>query len=120
MADPSDVSRWYPPLDVRTHAVSADVAHVTVAGEIDLTNVDRFRAALAPLVADAEVRVVVCDLAAVSFFACCGLTVLLDTRMDLGARGARLRLVAASPAVVRPIQLTGLADLLPVDARLTG
>jgi anti-sigma B factor antagonist len=107
-------------LDVQTRPVVGDTAHVTVTGEIDLANVGQFRGALAPLAEDPAVRLLVCDLSSVSFLACCGLTVLLDVRQELAERRAQLRLVAASSAVLRPIQLTGLTELLPVDVRLSG
>jgi anti-sigma B factor antagonist len=118
MAEPSGVSleRWT--LDIRTHTVTGDIAQVTVSGEIDLANVGQLRTALEPLVADPAVRLLVGDLSAVSFLACSGLTVLLDAQERLVGRGAQLRLVAASPAVLRPIQMTGLTDLLPVDTHI--
>lgn len=111
MAEP--LTPWT--LGVRARVVATGVVTVTVAGEIDLANVGQLRDALSPLVADASVRLVVCDLSAVSFVSCSGLTVLLDAQQKLVERGALMRLVAASPAVLRPIRMTGLAQLLPVS-----
>jgi anti-anti-sigma factor len=108
--------RWT--LDIKIRPVTGDVAHVGVAGEVDLANVREFRDALTPLAGDPAVRLVVCDLAAVPFLACSGLTVLLDVQEELVERGAALRLAAASPAVLRSIHLTGLTDLLPVATHL--
>lgn len=106
-------------LGVRARAVAEGVVNVTVTGEIDLANVAQLRNALSPLVADTSVRLVGCDLSGVSFVSCSGLTVLLDARQALLERGAMLRLVAASPAVLRPIRMTGLAQLLPAPTMVS-
>jgi anti-anti-sigma regulatory factor len=43
------------------------------------------------------------------------LSALLDMQAALGARGARLSVVASSPAVLRPVKITGLEEALAVQ-----
>jgi anti-anti-sigma factor len=106
-----------PPLRI-THRSTANATVATVAGEIDLANVLDFRAGLRPLLSDPPVGLFVCDMSRVSFVSCSALSVLLDARETLAARGARLRVVANGPAVLRPLAITGLRDVLPVSPDL--
>lgn len=102
-------------LNIGVRPVREGVCLVTVAGEVDMLTVASLRQALAPLVADPGVDMVICDLSRVSFFGCSGVTALLDAREVMVRRGARLRLVAQAHAVLRPLTVTGLLDLLPVS-----
>lgn len=102
-------------LDVGVRTVRDGVVLVTVSGEVDMLTVSSLRQALAPLAANPAVRVLVCDLSRVSFFGCSGVTALLDTRADMVERGASLRVVAQAHAVLRPLTVTGLLDVLPVS-----
>src|ERR1700742_2616227 len=86
-----------PRLELRTYAPRAGVVVVSAEGEIDLANRDALAAALAPAAADPEALLLVCDLAAVTFLACSGLSVLLDVKAELVARGAALRVVTTDP-----------------------
>lgn len=54
------------------------------------------------------------DLAGVSFISSAGLAALLAAAERLDVAGGGLRLVAASETVVRLIELSGLADRLPL------
>jgi anti-sigma B factor antagonist len=110
------VGAW--PFDVRVRPVRDGVAIVSVVGEIDLATVPILHKALAPVASDPAVRLLVCDLSSVAFFGCSGVSVLLDTRAVLVARGARLRLVADTHAVLRPLGVTGLLGVLPVSPTL--
>jgi anti-anti-sigma factor len=107
-----------PPLHIRHLSTSDGVAVVAATGEIDLANVLEFRDAMAPAEADPELRLLVCDLSRVAFVSCSALSTLLDVMAVLGARGARLRVVAHGPAVLRPLSVTGLLDVLPVSPDL--
>jgi anti-sigma B factor antagonist len=103
------------PIRIGVRPVRAGAALVTVMGEIDIATVASLKAALAPLTVDPAVRLLVCDLSEVSFFGCAGMSVLLDARAALVRRGARLRLVATSRLVMRPLALLRLLDVLPVS-----
>lgn len=103
------------PFEVRVRPVRDDVVLVSVIGEVDLATVPPLHAALSRAAADPFVRLVVCDLSMVSFFGCSGVSVLLDARSALVARGGALRLVARNHAVLRPLTVTDLLDLLPVS-----
>lgn len=102
-------------LDIAVRPVRDGVVLVTVAGEVDMLTVFSLRVALGPPAADPAIRVLVCDLSRVSFFGCSGVTALLDTRAVMAKRDASLRLVAQGHAVLRPLTITGLRDVLPVS-----
>jgi anti-sigma B factor antagonist len=83
-------------------------AVLRVCGEIDMLTTPRLRSELAKLI-DAAPRVIVLDLAAVSFFASSGLASLVEAQDAAGAAGVQLRLACPSRSVRRPLQMTGLA-----------
>lgn len=101
-------------LRIRRRAVTGGVSVISIAGEIDLATADALRDSLSPHLSDPAITVLVCDLSEVEFLACSGLSILLDAQSVLSARGARLSVVANSPAVLRPVVVTGLRDVLPV------
>lgn len=78
-----------------------------VRGEIDLANVDRFRA----VVADPEVAAV--DLAGVRFIGVVGVRALLEVRSPVPSDPRHVAIVAASKPVRRLFELCGLASWLP-------
>jgi len=104
-----------PRLALRTHAPGGDIVVVTAQGDIDLANRDALGAALAPIAADPAVRLLVCDLSGITFLACSGLSVLLDVKAELAARGAAMRVVTADPTVLRMLDATG--QRAPLDVR---
>ena len=83
---------------------------IEVAGEIDLLTAGDVEAAINAGAATAE-HILVIDLTEVSFLGSAGLGVLARGQMTTGQRVA-LRVVATSPAVLRPIRLTGMDKLL--------
>lgn len=103
------------PLDVWARSLGDGTALVSVTGELDIATVGRLRVVLTPLSSDLRVRLLVCDLSGVSFFGCSGISALLAARATLTARGARLRVVATSNVVLRPLSVTKLLDALPVS-----
>ena len=103
-----------PRLALHTHSPADGVVVVAAKGEIDLANRDALAAALTPTTADPAVRLLVCDLSAVTFLACSGLSVLLDAKAELSARGAALRVVTADPTVLRMLDATGQRAALDV------
>jgi anti-anti-sigma factor len=106
-------------LRIRRRTVTGGAVIVSIAGEIDLATADMFRDSLSPHLSDPATTLLVCDLSQVTFMACSGLSILVDARAVLAARGARLSVVANSPAVLRPVVVTGLRDVLPVQPNLS-
>jgi anti-sigma B factor antagonist len=100
--------------------VTIDVAptesgvRVTAAGEIDSTSAPVLRGHLDSILETAAGEIVV-DLVAVTFLDSAGLCVLAAAHRRAVTQGVRLQVVAASRAVIRPLQITGLWSLL--DAR---
>ncbi len=92
---------------------------LSIAGEIDLATADQFRDSLSPHLADPATTLLVCDLSQVEFLACSGLSILVDARTALAARGARLSVVGDNLAVLRPVTVTGLLDVLRLSPTLS-
>ncbi len=80
---------------------------LTLSGELDMSNVETFKSAVASLSADK----VVLDMSALRFMDSAGIAALLQTRERIGAVVLR----APSPAVRRVIEVTGLTDVLPFE-----
>jgi anti-anti-sigma factor len=106
-------------LRIHRRVVTTGVVVVSVGGEVDLATVGSLRKNLAPLLSDSATRLLVCDMTQVGFLACSGLSALLDMRAEMAARGARFVVVANSPAVLRPVTITGLRDVLGVRPSLS-
>ncbi|MFE9578043.1 anti-sigma factor antagonist [Nocardia sp. NPDC006044] len=96
------------------------VTVLRVSGEIDVLTAPQLDAAIAQaLSADDDHRCgVVVDMSAVTFLASAGLAVLAAGAQPR-AGGQRLVLVANRSATVRPLQVTGLTDLLSVYSTAT-
>jgi anti-sigma B factor antagonist len=94
--------------------VTNGVVVVAVRGEVDLVTVGTLRDSLSSHATDPRTRLLVCDLTQVGFLACSGLSALLDTRAAMEARSARFAVVASTPAVLRPVAVTGLRERIPV------
>ncbi|MEV0763678.1 anti-sigma factor antagonist [Nocardia sp. NPDC050435] len=94
------------------------VTVLRIGGEIDVLTAPHLGAALdAALAADAANHGVAVDLQAVTFLASAGLSVLAaQVRQD--PRESRIAVVADNSATLRPMQLTGLIDLLIVRPTL--
>ncbi|MRH89616.1 anti-sigma factor antagonist [Nocardia sp. SYP-A9097] len=100
-------------LVVRTRSAESAVI-LSAAGEVDIVSAPTLSAAVgAALATDSAVLVV--DLSGVGFFGSAGLSVLVEALESIGGR--RLKVVA-SPQVRRPIEVTGLDDLLDVYGTL--
>lgn len=98
-------------VEVRRAGDGAVVLHV--AGEIDLltANVlgERIREQLQP-----ANRVLVLDLAGVTFLGSAGLAEIVSASQAGADQGAKVLLVATNRAVVRPLEVTGLSSLFTV------
>jgi anti-sigma B factor antagonist len=88
---------------------------LTVRGEVDLASAPKLAAAITELMDRGYTNVAV-DLGSVEFIDSSGLGVLVGSLRRLREDGGDLVLRAASPAVTRILELTGLDGLLPVTS----
>ena len=100
-----------PPLTVRTERLGATVL-VVVGGEIDLLTAPRVREAGTEALREQPTRLVL-DLTEVVFLASAGLEAMVSLHEAAGD-AAELRVVAGGTATLRPLEITGLTDLLDV------
>lgn len=89
---------------------------VVAPEEIDIRNAGELRSAL--LVAAAQSPVVVVDLSGTEFCDSSGLNVLVRALRRAQADGGEVRLVAARPAVLRILGVTGVGTLFRIHASL--
>jgi anti-sigma B factor antagonist len=92
------------------------LAVVTPPAEIDIVHAGSLRAALAE--AAASHPVVVVDMSATVFCDSTGLRLLLQASDRAAAMGGELRLVLATPQMLRIFAVTGFGQLFPVFATL--
>lgn len=92
---------------------------ITVAGEVDSSTAPQLREVLDTAFADG-VPTLTIDLDAVTFLDSAGLCVLARAHRRAIEAGIVLRVLASSRAVVRPLQITGLYDLLAVEQPTSG
>jgi anti-sigma B factor antagonist len=86
-----------------------------VHGELDLNVLDDVRQAFATALAlTTSPFPMVVDLDGVTFLASCGLNELLATDKRAREQGGELRIVATRREVLRPLEITGLLELLDV------
>ena len=86
------------------------IAVLAVSGEVDLATVPAFEAAIAEALAHKPTALIV-DLSAVDFLASAGLQSLVATHESVSIQAA-FAVVADGPATSRPIELTGLDQIL--------
>ncbi|MEV6610800.1 STAS domain-containing protein [Kutzneria sp. NPDC051319] len=112
----SRVVRMPPPLDVVVKHLEVVVEHVEtvpivhLVGEVDLASVGLAARPIRQELASAPPTMVV-DLSPVTFFSASGLTLLVQTRAAAGRAQTDVQVVAGQPAVLRPLALTGLANV---------
>jgi anti-sigma B factor antagonist len=92
---------------------SAPLARLTVTGEIDSSSAPLLREQLDALF-DGELSELTIDLSSVTFLDSAGLCVLAAAHRRAGG-DIRLRVLASSRAVIRPLQITGLWQLLHAE-----
>jgi anti-sigma B factor antagonist len=98
-------------IDVRS-ATSADGCLITVTGEIDSTTAPGLRTCLLEVLGRPGTTTVVVDLTGVSFLDSAGLSALATAHRAAEAGGRSLQMrVGDTRAVVRPLEITGLADV---------
>jgi anti-anti-sigma factor len=103
-----------------TDLVSVDVSRsgpaacVSAAGEVDSTSAPVLRQQLDDLL-DGDVLEFTVDLGRVTFLDSAGLCVLAAAHRRAVRQGVTMRVLASSRAVIRPLQITGLWDLLKAE-----
>jgi anti-sigma B factor antagonist len=103
-----------------TDLVSVDVSRsgpaacVSAAGEVDSTSAPVLRQQLETLL-DGDVRELIVDLGRVTFLDSAGLCVLAAIHRRAVRQDVTMRVLASSRAVIRPLQITGLWDLLKAE-----
>jgi anti-sigma B factor antagonist len=103
-------------VSIRRERVDGAVV-VTVAGELDMLTTPRLRAAVSKALDEAMNEPVVLDLTNVTFLGSPGLAALVEAVRKAGQRGGPLRIVVDhTRPVIRPIELTGLDDVLALYA----
>ena len=91
----------------------APAARVTVSGEVDSSSAPLLREQLDALL-EGELTELTIDLSGVTFLDSAGLCVLAAAHRRAGS-DVRLRVLASSRAVIRPLQITGLWQLLHAE-----
>jgi anti-sigma B factor antagonist len=92
---------------------------VRVSGDIDLLTAPELQQSLELACAEARPPgIVVADLTAVQFLGSSGLAVLMDVDKRCRAHDTPLRVVASTPVVARPLEVTGLDRILDVVGSL--
>lgn len=95
-------------------SVAGSSAVVTATGEIDSTSAPVLGERLDALFDDEPAEVIV-DLTGVSFLDSAGLCVLAAAHRRAAGQGVTFRVLASSRAVIRPLQITGLWNLLKAE-----
>jgi anti-sigma B factor antagonist len=88
--------------------------HVTATGEVDSSSAPVLEQHLTGVLESRSDEIVV-DLCAVTFLDSAGLCVLATAHRLAREQGTRMRVLASSRAVVRPLQITGLWRLLEAE-----
>lgn len=87
---------------------------LSAAGEVDSSSAPVLRSEI-DSVLNRPVEQIVLDLDEVSFLDSAGLSTLASAHRRAAERGVRLRVLASGRAVIRPMQITGLWDLLGAE-----
>lgn len=115
---PSTSLRLVDDLEVVTGADAAGVV-VAVRGEVDAHTAPRLAAALAQTAADQHPRVAI-DLGACTFLGVAGLHVIASMAAAVAPSGQVLTLRAASASILRILDLTGIGQLVELEAASAG
>jgi anti-sigma B factor antagonist len=99
------------PLTVTSNRTTADVALITVDGELDHDTVALLRDQI-EAVQEHGCHRLVCDLAGLTFCDSSGMGLFVDTHRSTGERGGWLRLAGASPQIRAVFGLVALDRLL--------
>jgi anti-sigma B factor antagonist len=111
------------PVDAELVSIDVSVVGSTVTvvavGEIDSTSAPVLRQQLDTLLDD-PIRELTIDLGQVSFLDSAGLCVLANAHRRATRQDVHMRVLASSRAVIRPLQITGLWELLQAEQTSAG
>ncbi|MGW0515797.1 STAS domain-containing protein [Crossiella sp. NPDC003009] len=112
MGHPPHAEPSPPGLDIVRHVVAGTVV-ISVVGDVDTDTAPALHAAAASAIDDTTGEDCILDLTEVTFLNSAGLTALVEATARAEARREPLRIVVDSNRpVIRPIELTGLDELL--------
>jgi anti-sigma B factor antagonist len=95
-------------------ATTGSAANVSASGEIDSSTAPQLRERLDEVLGSGVDEIVV-DLGGVTFIDSAGLCVLAAAHRRAADQAVRLRVLASHRAVIRPLEITGLYNLLHVE-----
>ena len=105
--------------DLRVAVVPGPAVIVEICGEIDIQSAPELRDELLRVIRRCGPRLAL-DLAGVRFMDCAGLNVLLATRRRARLEQGSVRVVRASPQVLRMISLLGLEKVFALGGQHVG
>jgi anti-anti-sigma factor len=97
-------------MDVVVDRPAPGVVVAAVSGEVDMLTAPRLRDVVNAEIEDCAVLVL--DLSGVGFLGSAGLAVLVEASHEARRRQVELRLVAGGRSVSRPLEITGLDEVL--------
>jgi anti-sigma B factor antagonist len=96
--------------------VEGDRARVTASGEVDLFTAPELKAGLRYVILEAGATDVTVDLTGATFLDSTGIAALFGAYRWLRARDGKLAILADDPAIVEPLELTGLTEFVALMA----
>jgi anti-sigma B factor antagonist len=96
--------------------VEGERARVTATGEVDLFTAPELKAALRAAIIESGATDVTVDLTSATFLDSTGIAALFGAYRWLRARDGRLTILADDPAIVDPLELTGLTEFVALMA----
>jgi anti-sigma B factor antagonist len=101
-------------LDVVPHRHADGTHFLCVSGELDLSNYERLEAAFWLGLLDSSARRVIVDLSECAFIDSTGVMTLLRAYRSAQKDGAPLLICGATGQVLRVLEITGLAEAIPL------
>ncbi|MBO3749679.1 STAS domain-containing protein [Streptosporangiaceae bacterium NEAU-GS5] len=102
------------PFTVTVDRRDADLAVITVAGELDALSAPALTSTIAAEIHDGRIRLIL-DAARIQFCDSQGLWVLIQAMRKTAAAGGSFRLAAPAPGLRRLLTVTHVADAFPID-----
>ena len=97
-------------------SVEGERAQVTAVGEVDLFTAPELKVALREVILEQNATDVTVDLTDATFLDSTGIAALFGAYRWLRAREGKLTILADDPAIVEPLELTGLTEFVALMA----